>query len=389
MNMYTRLKQTVTDMGLDNASKLFVEAVREGKIKKDKLSLRGLAQGFLGDGWFQTLNQIKMGRTLESTDAVDASAFSNITGQLLMNEIKARYEAADFELSSLVRTVDNINGNLKENIVPWLGSIASDPYNIQSQEPYPRVKFGENYITEPAIAHRGFICEVSLAMIYSDLTGQVFEAAGQVGERLAVDKEERIARVVFGLDNNHVWNGVSYNTYYATGGPWVNQIDQNIVDWTNLNGIEQLFNNMKDPQSNKPIKVKPNAIVCMPGHYPTFKRILTATMVRSGAVPANADGQQTYAASPIELDYKLIKSIYAYDRLIASGVNAALATQYAVIADFGRAFAYRQAFPLMTVQLPPGNLLEFEQDVALAVRATEWGTAYVYDPRYAVRNIKS
>lgn len=398
MSLGRNLKRLIEQHGYVATRNNFADAIREGRINPRTVSIRGLAEGLLGSQWKLKI-QNRNGRVFEtglleagSTEAVDASAFADITGQLLVNEIKAKYETADFVGDQLVETVPITNGNIGPQRTPWLSNVVDDASTIQPGMPYPKTSFTEQYIDYPAPEKFGEICQVTMEAIYSDLTGQILDSAGDVGRRVRINKEERILNVVAGITNNHKWNGTSYNTY-QTATPWINvKNGQVITDWTHLNEMEQLLVQMTDPVTGKPILVKAEWLLTVPYKYYTLKRVQHATDVRTGDGASTT--MATYAPSPLETNYTLLKSPFLYQRLTAAttatplpggGVSAANAKEYVFLGS-KQAFVWRQAEPMTTVEAPAQAPANFYQDIALAVKAREWGVAAVRDPRYVVKS---
>lgn len=388
MSLGQNLKKLCEAHGYHTARQHFVDGLAAGKINLNQVRLRDLAESFMGPTWAAKLRKRAEGlRTVgESTDAVDASAFADITGQLLVNEVKQKYSAPEFIGSQIVETIPITNGNLGPQRTPWLSNVIDDAYTIQPGMNYPRTAFVENFIDYPAPEKFGEICAVTMEMIYSDLTAQARDSAGDVGRRTALNKEERIAKVVLGVVNNHSWNGTSYNTY-QTSTPWINKLTgKTVLDWTNINDIEQLFVNMLDPNTGKPIFVKPEWVLCMPAKYYTIKRIFAASDVRTNDGASNT--QATYAPSPIETQYSVYKSPVFFQQLKNSGVSASNANEYVLMGN-RRAFVWRQAMPLEVVEAPAQNPAQFHQDIAIQIRAREFGVAGVQDPRFVALSINA
>jgi hypothetical protein len=403
MSVGTNLRRLIESNGYETARANLIESVITGKINPRRdIHIRDLAESLLGPAWALKLQARNAGvRLSEADEAVDPSAFADITGQLLVNEIKAKYETADFVGDELVETVPITNGNLGPQRTPWLSDVLNDASTVQPGMPYPRTQFTEQYIDYPAPEKFGELCEVLMESIYSDLTGQILDSAGSTGRRVRINKEERILDVVLGIVNNFKWNGTSFNTYYSTAPAapanasftWVNvKSGQVIIDWTHINELEQLFANMLDPVTGKPINVNPEWMLVMPVKYYTHKRILTATDIRTGDGASTT--QATYAPSPLETNYKLLKSKFAFQRSSATasvnggGGSAASAKEVAIYGS-KKAFVWRQAEPMTTIEAPANNPAQIERDVAVQVRAREWGVAAVRDPRFVTYSYNS
>jgi hypothetical protein len=112
------------------------------------------------------------------------------------------------------------------------------------------------------------------------------------------------------------------------------------------------------------------------------KVILNATSVSKGAFsPTNVNQIRGDSANPLD-DYALLTSQYAYKLLIDSGLTSTQANSYTFLGDPKSAFVVRSAKPLTVVEAPPLNPLDFQQDIVLSVKASEWFSANVRDPRY-------
>jgi hypothetical protein len=391
MSYEFKLKRLCEAHGPQVVSTALSDAFAEGKVGPRDLSVARLREAFLGGDYLTVKGKaecIKRGliHTREATEAVDLTAFSNITGQLLVTEVKAKYNAPEFIGDKLMRTIPNPGSNMQEHKVPYLSDVDSEPPVLASAEPYPFAKFQEVYVTLPAPEKRGHVCTVTMEMLMGDYTGQAQDSAGSVGRALRYNKEKRQLRVVLGAANNYVFKGASMNTYLSTAnatGLYVNRVFSNtIANYNQINTVEQLAWNMTDPITGRVINVRPNSILCMPEKRYDLARILNAVEVRDATT-----GVHDVSKNPIDTSYSLHTSPIARALLNAGEItavnSASLIKEYVILADFQRAFVYREVYPLQVEQAPAGNPMEFGQDIVLAVKASEFGVAGVYDPRYA------
>lgn len=388
------LKALFKANGHDATVAHFSEALSTGKIKPGDVSIRELAQGLCGDDWAGVLSRSNGGvaRFTEagSSEAVDASEFADISGQLLVNEIKQKYNSPDFIGDKLVETVPITNGNLGTQKTPWQSDVIDTGNVVQPGMPYPHTKFTQQWIIYPAPEKYGQICAVTMEAIFADLTGQILESAGSVGRACGYQKEVNILKVVLGVTNNFTYSGpgptfseTAYNTYQTAGTYWTNSVsDLLLTDWNDVNQLEQLFYQMTDPVTGRMIAVKPNRFLVMPYNKYTAKRILHATEVRSGDITTGT-GDQTVSANPLDVGTEILTSAIARKALVDSGVTASKADNYWYMFDSTRAFVWRQVYGLKTENAQRGNPMEFNQDIAVAVKAGWFGIAAVRDPRYA------
>lgn len=379
----------------------------------DKFSLRALAEGIFGtDSPYELDRRFRLGGRMiqkgmyEAVTAVDLSAFSNITGQLLVDRIRDNYEAPQFITDELFENIPVTGGNLGPHIEPWLSRVKDDPGVLQPQQVYPETNFIEQYITLAAVNKRGLKVSVTLELIFGDKTKQVMQRCDDTGFRLRFNKEERGFGIITGMANaagfnNFTYMGTNYNTYQTTG-LWVNTLPSNtITDYKGVAGIEVLFSNMKDFVTGKAIVIDPAEIkiLCVPAKIPELKIALHAARTRSG--PYGASGatntQQEMDDVPLinDVDYPILKSQILYNILLSTdpttaasigglSLSAAQAKEYVYAGNFKKAFYYREAMPFMTEQAPVGSPPEFEQDIMVQVRAREWGVHGVQAPQQVV-----
>lgn len=377
-----------------------VSAVHK-KIGHGQMSIRAIAEGIMGEGWHERYRKgcyhLQMGLR-ESSAAVDVSAFSNITGQLLVDRIRDNYDAPQFIGDSLFEIAPVTGGNLGMHREPWLSRTRNDPGLLQPQQEYPETDFIEQYIDLPALEKRGQRCSISMEMIFADKTKQAMNRAEDIGFRLRYNREERQLKVVAGLVNNWVYMGTGYNTYSTGNGLYINEKSSNaIADYRQVAELELMFSNMTDFVTGKAVLVDPSGmqILHVPYKTPELKIALHAARTRNGPFAVSAPNvQQEIDEVPLinDVDYPLIKSVILWhllvDAVAAGGqaYSAAAAKEHVWMGHFKKAFVYREAMPFTTAQAPPGNPAEFNQDIAVQVKAMEWGVAGVQDPRQVVHS---
>ncbi len=386
-----KLRENVHAFGLEKTIQWLGRGIRESKITPNQISLRNLAEGMLGHNWHSKMSRFAENRLRESSEAVDASSFSAITGQILIDKVLEGYNMAEFIGDQLVTVMPVTNGNLGTQKVPWLSDVLDDPSVLQQGQEYPRTTFTSNYVTLPAPEKRGEICAITAEMIFSDLTKQAMNRGESVGRRTRLRREERILDVVLGVAASayqYTWNGTGYSTY-LTSGNWVNKITgQTFTDWTNLQNVENLAAVMLDPNTGKAIDIPTGEmkLLVMPQRVYQVKHTLHATNVRSGTPGAAFAGNVTEAPNPVETQYPILTSKHAYQRLLASGLTAAQSYEYWYLGAFQRAFAYREVWPMEAFNAPVDAPANFFQDIMVQVKAREYGVAGVMDPRYVFQS---
>ena len=377
-----KLKQICESSGVESTVSALRDALAERKISPGQFSLRRMAEAFVGHDWYDKMLPSRTVR--ESAESVSASLFTAITGQLLVNEIKDKYNLAAFLGDSLVTTIPVTNGNLTTQKVPYMSDVRDLGDRLEEGELYPQTQFAGQYITYPAIEKYGKICAVSMEAIYSDLTTQILDSARSVGKYLALTREYNILKVVLGVTNNYSFNGTSYNTYLTTGLYTNTLATYTLTDWTSVNSLEQLFVNMLDPVTGQPIMIEPKQILVMPANKYNARTIINATEIRRTQPGYATSGGpvQNVSDNPLDKNYEILSSPLARKVLTDSGVSSSNTDGRVYLGDFKSAFVWREAKPLTITEAPPLNPLEFNQDIALAVKAMWMGVAGVRDPRF-------
>jgi hypothetical protein len=381
---YRELKRRYDLDGANETVNHLSEAIREGHLKPEDFSIRDLAEALVPDGreWVRMLDPRSAGSVsvLEAGDGVDVTAFLNISGQVIYSKILEAYNQEAFICSKLV---DTIPTRLDGEKIPGIGPIADKAEEVAPGMPYPHVGFGEDYIETPSTTKRGFIVPVTKEAIFFDRTHLVLSRAAEVGEVLGLNKEKRIIDVLIGVTNNYKWKGTAYNTYQAST-PWINQVSGNeLVDWTDVDAVENVFAESVDPNTGEPVLVRANTILVMPAYRHAAHRIVNATQV---TFAPDGSATATLAANPLS-GYRVIDSRLVYRRVLASGVGASDAKKYWFMGDFRKAFAYMENWPITVTQAPLGSEAEFNSDIVLRFKASERGAAAVINPRFVVKSI--
>lgn len=383
------IARRVKSDGLKKTIRHLRECIKEGHLKVDDFSIRELAESLIvdadgesvGRNWVESLGPQRSGglQLMEAaSQGVSLSAFSNITGQIFFSAIMESYENQAFIATDLVTTRPT---KLSGEKIPGITGITEAVEEVNPGMPYPELGFGEDYVETPVTTKRGFIISVDKETIFFDRTGLVVQRAGEVGELLALKKEKLILQLILGIVNNYKWRGTTYNTY-QTATPWINvKATNGIVDWQQIDAVEQLFAEMLEPNTSEPIMITPNQILHMPARRHAFRRVINATELRRISDTA---AQQTISQNTVD-PYQLIESKLAYRLIQANGETATNAKDWWFMGDFKKAFEWQENWPITVVQAPSNAEAEFKQDIVLRWKASERGSAAVKNPRYVVK----
>ncbi len=352
-----------------------------GGVRPDEFSLRDLFVNTVQDG-YEALQMLDPRYEIETTEAVDSSFFSKITGQIVYSRIHEAYMNEGFVFSRLIPNVPT--PFLDGEKIPGMTRIGDEAETVGEGQQYPEAGFSDIYTETPRTDKRGLIVSVTREAIFSDRTGLILRRASEVGEWLGLNKEKRLVDIAIGATNNYKRNGTASNTY-QTATPWINDQSNALTDWEEIEASWLLLREMTDPDTGEPIMITGNDIVVGPAKAATLSRILSATQIRniqganetiSGNIVARFLGNTR--ASDSQLMTARVES-----ELSVSAANSKL---YWLHGDFSKAFAYMEAFPLTTTQAPANATLAFDRDIVARYKASERGVATVLDPRYVVRN---
>ena len=369
------------------------EALEKGELKGEDFSIRQLFENFvsdpatgapvgreLADAWAPQLRESAPSLTaLVEAGAVETSAFSNITGQIIYNTILNAYQDEQFVFSGMIPTVPTqFNGEK----IAGMGRIGDKAEVVGENEAYPTVGINEDWIQTPQTVKRGLIVPVTREAIFFDRTGLILQRAGEVGHWLGINKEKRAIDAV--IDENvtthrYNWKGTSYATFQAST-PWVNIQGSNaLVDWTDVDAAEQLLAAMRDPWTGEPIMITPRHLIVTRQLLYTARRVTRATTVQvttPGFATSN-NPTRTEAPNPID-NYEIMSSQLLADRL---GTDTSW-----FLGDVSRAVKYMENWPMTVVQAPTNSQKEFENDIVQQYKASERGAFSVQEPRALVKS---
>ena len=381
-----KLREAFKNHGPLNGLAIFNEAVKEKKIDPYQLSIRGMAEGMIGDGYYQNLVAYQSDPTwrmnLREQSVVDTSNFAAVQGQILLTMIRDKYQLEVQTVNQYFRTVPITNGNLsteREQIVTRVNDIAMV---VNQAMPYPNTIFGQQYVEYPAPVKFGEQCNVTAEMVFADKTKQIYDSAASVGEQTGMFEARAKLRVLLGIVNPYSANGTAANTY-NTSGSIINKLTTfAFTDWRSMNTLEQTLLNQTDPSTGYPLQNTIRDVFVIPTRVYDMRRVFNATEVRS---TSNAAVDTLISGNPLTDTPNLYTSRYAQQLLInEGGLNLTQASSLVIAGDFRKALLWREVWPVTITQLPPGNLREFDMDIVLSVKASGFGAACVAEPRYLV-----
>jgi hypothetical protein len=373
-------------------------AIRDKKIKtsewKDLGNLFEACFGF--DEYRQCRNdrgRLVTKQVFEAHGAVSTHAFQAISGQIVYSAIMEAYDAAAFVFRNLIPEVRTtlLNGERIAGIT-GLGEISTP---VPEGEAFPLFGVSADWIQTPPLVKRGGIVPVTREAVFSDRTGVLLDRCSKVGDALALGDEFRAIDAV--IDENataksataggHRYHrkDVSIATFGDVSGAhdFDNLEASNaLIDWTDVEKAELLFDAMTDPGTGVPtgaFRAASNQIIVPSGLLHTAKHVLQATEVRLHSGGYATSGNPSERAGPNTLQgYSIISSpLLAY--------RMAVDTNW-FVGNVGKALRKMVAWPLETTQAPSNSHDEFTRDIVVQYKAEQCDAYVVVEPRFLVKN---
>ena len=325
-------------------------------------------------------------KKVEEGDAgVNTSAFQNISGQIVYSATLEKYGSAEFTIAKMIPEVKALilDGEKMAGITE-MGDVSAFR---KEGDPYQEAGVGEDWIYTPPVPDYGRIVSVTWEAVFNDRTGQLLERCGDVGHWIGYGEE--VAAIDCIIDENvtaHRYNWRTAGqiaTYNDNTGShtWDNLAATNtLVDWTNLNTAEQLFNQMTNPFTGTPIMIEPKHLIVSKQNEQTARRIINATEIKATTpgYATSANPMQATQANPYLNKYEVVTSQLFYARM------ATKTSWY--LADIGKLAKRMVAEPLNVVQAPSNSTADFERRIVSRYRANKRYAHVTVQPRASVKS---
>lgn len=399
--MYHELERDVMNVrkthGSARCRRFILEGIAKGDFRGGDFSLRNLVEDTIPDGGslLRTHSPNSRGLYEAVPDAVDTSAFTEITGQFLFAEILAGLETEELMGDELVTT--RPSNVIPAERIPGIAAASNEAQNeVPEGKSFPLVGLTQQYVMAPRQEVHGEIIGLTWQTVLADLTGLLIERARSIGIGVLIEREKMILRCVLGLlENNYSRNGEVRNAYgiAAENMGFLNEDDANLVDFSDIQEAEIPLRAMNDPNTSEPLMVNPKILLCSQETKWIARRLIHATEVRTGDITA-APAQQIIEVNPIPYpaQLKLLGSEYATRLILAAntvgGIVAAAranALLYWYLGDFKKAFGWREARAFIVEEEPTNAIVQFERNIWMRFKAWFCGQAYVREPRHVIR----
>lgn len=348
-----------------------------------------LREEYATGGFSDSTNRRLMREQIRASEAgeVMAGDFATITGQIVFSKTREQFDHEEFIFSKEVDTMSSSFLGLEK--LGMIGRVGDDVTTIEEGGLVPNTGPTQDYIEAPPAQKRGQKVALTWEAVFADRTGQLLQAAADVGFGLGSNKEKRVIDAI--VDENagaksaalgghrYHWFGTSYATF-QTSTPWDNVTATNTLDdWGAIDAAEQTFNAITDPHTGEPLTIIPDSIVVTKQLEKTAQYIIRSTSIRVavGGFPTNATASQQYSPNLIN-PYKILSS-----RLLAT--RMATDTTW-FLGNLKRAVCYKEIRPLRVEAAPAGHPDEFDREIVNQWKATEYGNVFVQEPRAIVQN---
>ena len=364
-------RQIVEANGAMVASRQLCEIATEEKIKLNDWSLRELHEAFCGDNVKSFLSQTPGYQYQSSVKEADvqSSAFSNLIGVLLTNEVIAAYDAVPKIGDSLVKVYKS---KLKDERMAGF-SAQDEPGDVNEDQEYPTDGLSDKYVTLPDPKKKGRVIYVTEEAIFYDQTAQLIERAQGIGAKIAEVREKRI---ISGVTGGHVcYSPLGVPTALYGGAPQLVAANA-LVDWTDLEKAElDGLGAMVDEKGAK-ITVRATMILVPRALYRTATRLLNATQVSHLTNTSTIDTYSVNPYRPGELVPVMSDFVSTYTSNNTSWF----------IGDPTKQFRWKEVYPIQTFRLMDNSILEFTKDVKFAYKVRYKGDIFAIDNKYFVKN---
>jgi hypothetical protein len=376
----------------DAATRELREQIEQRKIKAQDFndfgalfeSCFGASEYFACRRGTQLANDVFARSLTEAQGAVSTAAFQNISGQIVYSAVLGGCENEEFTMTNLIPEQET--QFLDGEKIAGITDIGDETAIRAEADPYTLMGVGEDWIFTPAIKDRGGIVPITWEAVFADRTGQLLDRCSKVGEARGIAREKQA--VDCAIDENvtvhrYNWRGTVIQSYNDNTGThtWDNLAATNgMVDWTQVDAAEQLFNGLLNPYTGEPILVSAKHLTVSKQLEQTARRIISATEIRVATPGYATTGNPTLtnAANPYNNKYTVVTSRYI-------GFRQTTKTSW-YLSDWTKYAKYMVAEKLNVVQAPSNSHDEFHRRIVQQYRVNERGQYVVVEPRASVKS---
>ena len=292
-------------------------------LKPAEYGLRDLYENLVLGGR-DTVRDWERGEQIsESATAVTTADFALIAEQLLIHSVQEAYNLAALVGNQLVSPFPS---SLQESeVIPGIAVVADEfETPIPEGKPYPMIGLQPSTVRIPAAEKRGGILPITREMIIRDRTGLLLQRAQTLGEAMGLNKEKRIIDTVIGADASYIRKDEARATYAnsaaGTNMGFDNLSTEILTDFTDIRILDEIYNQISDPDINEPLSVVPTTILCGRDLAWQARSVIRNVKVREGdALTRGAGVREIHGENDgnrIPFDLEIISSEHLIRRLI-------------------------------------------------------------------------
>ena len=308
---------------------------------------------------------------------VSVTQFPLLTGTLLSKKMMNAYESRETVGDSLVTKfpskllIDKVSGTF----------IKGSLQDIEAGMPYEHTGDIEEKYIQIVGKKRGAILDVTWEAINFDQTGQVLKAANDFGERMAVDKEQRLLNWVQDIAGYRCYypTNTQTNIYQAAGAArhtYGNLINNALQNWRDLDAAYQALALMKN-DTGDPMLVRPKILLVPIALETTANRLIRNSKMPAPRTGSGIVGDSYNEENPFRNRFTVISSPY-------------LDEQSSVIwylGDFKKQFLYKEVIkPEVLTRKDDKNDAAWERDILASYKLRYYGIVGAQDYRYVVKS---
>lgn len=404
------LQHMVSKLGAKETAQRLTEALGDGSIKYNELSLKSLWDNLVtakandkeavGNYLLESVHS----ETLTEDAAVqsDASNFGTVTGQIYFNALTTKYNSADLSVKRLFRRIPSTLTRGEQ--FGGISNVAQLLEPVAFGRDLPTVEPSEDKSQSPSMQRKGQIIELTLDFMRADKTAETNNLFENLGTSLGINEELEAVQTLADITlstgaaykrTHYNWapaggTPVSYATY-QTGTPWNNTIGTNsLVNFENLQAANLVMQRIVDPYTGFPTILGPEKLklICTPAVAYRARQLKHSQQYRSGTASSSNFINLTDVPGPFNqdemIDFEVVESKFL--DYLASNSSSALSANTWFWGQPGEAFSWQVLLNLDMSQAIPGSYSLWKRGVVAAYKVEYVQTSYAFNPRYMTIN---
>jgi len=390
MDDWTEIRESV---GPYEANQFIYESFREGSLDRRKFSIV--------DAWDQTIGRIelehakKMGfnwqRISEAVGPLTTANFQGVVQQFGFTNFMDAYDSPDFPFKQLIpmKPTKLVAG---ERCPKYTEVIPTDGPGGDIRPEGEAFKWAEmraDFIQTPPVEDIGRMLGLTEEMVTADQVGDLADMNAKMGRYVGWQVEERGIDCIIDLNrtaHRHNRKGLgpvhSYDDDQGLvaqdGGQGLHNFDNlstnALANYSDLNELEQLFNQIVDPDTGRPIDIVPKHLIYPKALQNTVDAILRAGLLLKGDyTEASPNDVQTRYDNTYANRYQPVTSKFFRQRTNSDIIW--------YLGDITRYAKRMELFPIQVIEAPALNPDHFARRIVLAWRAATAFAYVVWEPR--------